>query len=77
MKVTARWVEGHLVLTYAYHISRGMGFRFHMLCEVGGPWQAKAKAQLAVLCRKHDSVVKCVELQAKPWYADTLVPKSP
>ena len=72
MKVYVRLAHGHRMLNYSYGNSHAK-FCFHLLCEVGEPWQAEAKLALTELCEKTKSTVKTVELDQRPWYVDTLV----
>lgn len=66
------------VLHYSYSVNGPLiGFRFHLLCEVGEPWQARAKAGQALLLRANPSCeVRGVELDAPPWYVEALVEKT-
>ena len=59
-------------LTYRYNIGPGMGFAFHLLCEVGEPWQPDARAALDDLRRKGYRI-ETRELDAAPWIADFAV----
>lgn len=65
------------VLHYSYSVDGPMvGMCFHLLCEVGEPWQAAAKAKLDALLAANPSFeLKQVELPAHPWYVDALVRK--
>lgn len=73
MKVYTTLIEGHRVLNYVYWCSPDMGFRFHMLCEVGQPWYEEAKRMADVLAKKRGCVIKQIELSESPWYVDALV----
>jgi hypothetical protein len=75
MKVTTKWMEGHLALTYSYTVdsASGLGFKFHLLSEVGAPWQARAEQMANALAKYQGRVINQVELNAKPWYVDALV----
>jgi len=71
VKVTTKRMEGHRVLSYQYDVNRDIGFSFHLLSEVGEPWQAEAKAKQQALLKPGECVVQ-VELSAKPWYVDAI-----
>lgn len=75
MKVTTTHIDGHTVLVYQYQANAHIGFKFHLLSEVGEPWQPLAKQALANLCYMRKSRVVQVELDRKPWYVDALVPE--
>lgn len=75
MKVTTTRIEGHDALNYRYSAGH-MEFRFHLLCEVGEPYQPAMKEQLATLCAERKCKVVQVELKAPPWYIDALVPEA-
>jgi hypothetical protein len=77
MNVTTTKIEGHTVLVYRYEAGKYLKLKFHLLSEVGAPWQAAAKAQLAAICAETKCKVVQVELQAAPWYVDALVPEAP
>lgn len=66
------------VLHYSYSVNGPLiGFRFHLLCEVGEPWQAAAKAKLAALLQANPAYeLQTVELGAAPWYVEALVKKT-
>lgn len=66
-------VEPVRMLTYKYAVGKDFGFAFHLLCEVGEPWQAQAKQAQADLCARTNSHVVTVELQEKPYLVDALV----
>lgn len=76
MKVSTTKIEGHTAVTYRYDAGAYLKLKFHLLSEVGEPWQAAAKAQVAALCAERKCKVVQVELQAKPWYVDALVPEA-
>lgn len=66
--------HGNQVLSYSYDYNDGeMYFCFHLLSEVGQPWQEEARQALALLCTERDSRVVTVELPEYPWYVDALV----
>lgn len=73
-----REYESVRVLHYAYSVGApGDGACFHLLCEVGEPWQATAKAKLAALLRANPAYeLQTVELGAAPWYVEALVKKT-
>jgi hypothetical protein len=73
MKVYTKNEYGHKVVHYVYDASEYLRFRFHLLCEVGQPWQREAQEQLETLCKKTNSEVVTIELDHKPWLIDTLV----
>ena len=75
MKVTTKSMEGHLALTYTYKVGSvsGLGFKFHLLSEVGAQWQPEAEQMANALAKKQGCVIKQVELNSKPWYVDALV----
>ena len=73
-----REYESVRVLHYAYSVG-ALGGRacFHLLCEVGEPWQATATAKLAALLRAKPAYeLRTVELGAAPWYVEALVKKN-
>lgn len=74
--MTTTKIEGHTVVVYRYTAGAYLDLKFHLLCEVGEPWQAAAKAQLDELCAERKCKVVQVELQARPWYVDALVPEA-
>jgi hypothetical protein len=57
------------ILTYRYNVSSDFGFAFHMLCEVGEPWQPEFKAMIA----KTGMKIETRELDHPPWMADFLI----
>lgn len=61
-------------LRYSYKANEHMSFCLYLLCEVGEPWQATAKAQAEGLAAKSRCRIEQVELDAHPWYVDALVP---
>lgn len=73
-----REYESVRVLHYSYSVPGPLiGFRFHLLCEVGEPWQAAAKAKLAALLQANPAYeLQTVELGAAPWYVEALVKKT-
>lgn len=73
MKVYTRRIEGHQVLCYNYNVSPTVGFNFHMLCEVGAPWQAEAGRLARALAAKRGCTIGQIELAASPWYVDALI----
>lgn len=75
MKVSTTKIEGHTALVYRYNAGAYLKLKFHLLSEVGAPWQAAAKAQLAAICSERRCKVVQVELKAAPWYVDALVPE--
>lgn len=60
------------MLTYRYRASADMSFAFHMLCEVGEPWQADAKAELDKL-RERGYRIETRDIDEAPWIADFAV----
>lgn len=69
--------DGTRILNYVYNATPEIGFHFHLLSEVGEPWQAQAKAKLAGLVRANPNYeLKTIELDYKPWYVDALVKKT-
>lgn len=77
MKVTLQTIEGHRALTYTYTATPGVTCQFHLLCEVGEPWQAEAKRKMGAICRRLNMTVQATELSAYPWYVDALVAEPP
>lgn len=70
--------ESHRVLHYTYQLNAQVGMRFHLLCEVGEPWQAAAKGKLAVLLKANPGYeLRSIELPRAPWYVEALVKTSP
>lgn len=72
LEVTTTLMEGYRVLTYRYDANQYLGFKFHLLSEVGAPWQSEAKAMQRALLKPGEQVVQ-VELSTKPWYVDAIV----
>ena len=75
VRVYTRMIEGNRALNYAYQASPDMGFRFHLLCEVGQPWQAEAKRKADKLAARSGCVIGQVELESAPWFVDALINK--
>lgn len=73
MRVFTKDMEGHSVLTYSYNASRDMGFQFHLLGEVGEPWQEQARKKALALAKERKCVIDTVELTKRPWLVDVLV----
>lgn len=73
VRVYTRIMEGHSVLVYSYWCNPDMGFRFHMLCEVGQPWYAEAERKARDLAEQRGCVIKQIELSDRPWFVDALV----
>lgn len=73
----AKQYQAVRVLHYTYTLGGPMiDVKFHLLSEVGEPWQAAAKAKLDALLAANPSFeLKQVELPAHPWYVDALVRK--
>lgn len=67
------------VLTYKYTVSKedGIHCRFHLLSEVGEPWQAEMKEMLAVFCREHNAHVETREFIGHPHFAEVLIDNPP
>ena len=70
--------ESVRVLHYTYSVGGPLvGMCFHLLAEVGEPWQAAAKAKLAGLLRANPTYeLRTVELSAAPWYVEALVKRN-
>lgn len=62
------------MLTYKYDIDENVGFAFHMLCEVGQPWQPEF---LALQDERNIEVNRGFELNFKPYCADFVLQKTP
>lgn len=60
------------MLTYRYDASREMSFGFHLISEVGQPWQIDAKLEQQRL-RDAGYTIETRELDAYPWLADFAV----
>lgn len=73
MKVYTQLIEGHQALTYAYSAGPDRRFSFHLLSEVGAPWQREAEEMANTLAKARGCVIRQVELSAEPWYVDALV----
>lgn len=73
MKVHTQLIEGHSALVYTYDIGDDGECMFHLLCEVGQPWQAEARALAEELAEERGCTIQQVELDARPWYVDALV----
>lgn len=73
MKVFTKDMEGHTVLTYSYQATRDMGFQFHLLNEVGRPWQEAARKKALALAKERGRVIETIELTKRPWLVDALV----
>ena len=60
------------MLRYRYDLDNqgDMGFDFHMLCEVGAPYQAWFRNEIA---RRGWDVDHAREIEKKPWVADFVV----
>lgn len=57
------------ILNYRYTAGGCMKFHFHLLCEVGAPYQAAARHLIAANKWK----VETRELPAAPWCADFVI----
>lgn len=73
MKVTSKLIQGVRALTYTYSPCREAVCEFHLLSEVGEPWQKAARRQRDALALRMKCEVKTVELPAHPWLVDALV----
>ena len=73
MKVNALCFGEVTALRYEYDISDDGGFSLYLLCEVGEPWQAEAKAMAEALATERGCTIQQVELDYAPWYVDALV----
>lgn len=73
VRVYTRQLQGHRVLHYAYDVAPDLGFLFYRLSEVGEPWKDVAQRRAHMLAFKQGCVVKTVELDAWPWFADVIV----
>jgi hypothetical protein len=71
VKVTTKRIEGHRTLVYSYEVNKDIGFTFHLLSEVGEPWQTEAR-ELQQALLKPGQEVRQVELTGKPWYVDAI-----
>jgi len=61
------------VLRYRYTAGGCMDFDFHMLCEVGQPYQPAARVQVAEILAKNPGwEVQTIEIDRKPWLVDAL-----
>ena len=58
------------MLTYRYDANRDMSFEFHMLCEVGAPFQTEAEA---ILKKKGWDKIEQKEVPGPIHYADFVV----
>lgn len=76
MKVYTSNIEGVRVLNYVYRASPDMGFHFHLLSEVGEPWQPQAQWLAEQLAKEANADIKQVELDCHPWYVDALIKRS-
>jgi len=76
LKVYTSNIEGHRALNYVYRCSPHMGFHFHLLSEVGEPWQAQAAEMALRLAQQANADIKQVELDYCPWYVDALIERS-
>jgi hypothetical protein len=72
MKVFTTPIQGFSVLCYQYSAGREMSFKFHLLTEVGEPWQREAKALAQKLADKRGCKIVTKELHAYPWYVEVL-----
>lgn len=72
MRVYTTPIQGFSVLCYRYRLSEGGYCKFHLLAEVGEPWQREAKALAQALADKHASKIVTKELDAYPWYVEVL-----
>lgn len=73
LKVYTTLIEGHSVLNYVYWCSPDMGFKFHLLAEVGQPWFAEARDKADALAKKRGCVIRRVGLNSDPWYVEALI----
>jgi hypothetical protein len=80
VRVFEKPIAGFRVLTYHYRTSHrpneGMEFAFHLLCEVGEPWQVAALRAQQELADEQGCAVETVELPCWPWYVDALIPNN-
>lgn len=73
MKVFTKKHGEHNMLCYSYDVSKDMSFCFHLLSEVGEPWQLSARMLRDELAWKRGCVVQTVELDKRPWLIEVLV----
>lgn len=73
MKVYTRTIEGHRVLHYSYRAGPEMAFLYHLLSEVGAPWQGELGRMAASLAESQGCVIKQTGLSKSPWYVDVMV----
>lgn len=71
MKCFTRKIEGHDVLCYEYGAGC-MHFCFHLMSEVGEPYQPRMRALAKALAAANKSVIVTKDLNQAPWYADVL-----
>lgn len=61
-------------LRYEYDCCEDASFSFNLLCEVGEPWQAEAKAQAKALAIEMGCAIGEARFDHDPWVVDALVP---
>lgn len=54
------------MLNYRYSAGPDMAFHFHLLCEVGEPYQQQFRDEI----ERRGLVIETRELDEKPWIAD-------
>lgn len=74
VRVYTRVIEGHNALHYAYQATQDMTFMFNHVSEVGEPWKPEAQRLAKALAARRECRIVEVELKARPWVAEVLVP---
>ena len=72
MKCFTENIAGHQVLCYDYRAGSDMRFKFHLLSEVGEPYQKQMRALANTLASANNAVIVTKELDQYPWYADVM-----
>lgn len=72
MKCFTRQVGKHQVMCYRYDVNKDIGFCFHLMAEVGAPYQKQMRALANSLAAANNAVIVTKELDQAPWYADVM-----
>ena len=72
MKCFTENIAGHQVMCSRYDVNKDIGFCFHLMAEVGAPYQKQMRALANSLASARKSVIRTIELDQAPWYADVM-----
>lgn len=75
MKVFTSIINGHRVLNYVYRPNYDITCHWHLISEVGERWQPELRDMAQLLANAMNADIVAMELDAKPWFADVMVPR--